>query len=131
MDLIFGTNKAAEILGVHEKTLFAIMREYPDFPRNKLDGFNINTFDKGELLAWSKQYSPEAYKEELSSGKMMLLEDFVGTLGITRTMVNYWIKKGFECKKLLNGKVLIDVAQARKWFKKQNHPKTRAYAEKL
>lgn len=131
MKLIYGTNNLAKEIRIQKNTLFTIMREYPDFPRQKLDGVDINVFDLVDVKAWFKQYHPEAYENELKSGEMMLLNDFTQTLGVTRTMVNHWIKSGFECKKLLNSNVLIEVEKARKWFLNQKHLKTIAYAEKL
>lgn len=131
MYIIYGTKNAAKWLGIQENTLYEIMRRYPDFPRKKLDNITLNAFDPDDIMIWYKQYSPGAYKKELETAEMMILSNFAKTLGVTRTMVNYWMKHGLQYNKLLNSKVLIDVEQARRWFIKQNHPQTRAYAQKL
>jgi uncharacterized protein YjcR len=129
---VYGVKRLAEKLNCPNSTINTLLKKHPSFPHNKISDV-IYEFDVGACTQWlKKNHHPLIYKGLLDSKGAMNINNFAKELGVSRQLVQYWINEGgLKSQKLLDNSVIIIVETAQQWFVKQNHPNTRAYADRL
>lgn len=128
---VYSRERIAVELGCSTAAIDRLIDDYPTFPARKISA-NVYEFNVDHCKTWCKEnHHPTAYKERMKSKEVMIINDFAKELGISRQLVQYWIRKGLASQKLLDNSTIIHIETARMWFLNQNHPRTRAYANKL
>lgn len=128
---VYTVKRLAEKLNCPTSTISTLLRKHPSFPHKKISEI-VYEFDVSACKHWLKaNHHPLAYKELVISKRVMNINNFAKELAVSRQLVQYWIEQGLKAKKLLDNTTIIYTENARQWFLKQNHPNTRAYAERL
>ena len=129
--LIFSDEILANKLGTTVKTLRRVKKKNPDFPKVKVNGVRSNAYDEEKALGWWKEYSIDAYADELQSQKLIEQSELARTLEISKRLILNWRNNGLNYKKLGDGSVLFDVNELKFWLLNRNDQRTRAYADKI
>ncbi|OMD44021.1 hypothetical protein ACDZ28_09080 [Paenibacillus sp. RS8] len=128
--MAYGLKAIAKELGCSQNTIGRMMKKHADFPVKKLPDINTYAFDVGKCKKWWSENRSEKSSNQAPDNAMQMSQ-FARVLEVSSRMVLVWRQKGLEAEKLIDGTVWIDLEKARKWFRKQNDERTKAYAYKF